>query len=158
MNKRSEGKRRRKKSRSKRNKRCKAAYSQVHKRHPSCKRILGKKNKKSKFNRRRIKDGVVGTTIRGCLNDQEQNVFKNLFHLNANGISELKSFQIFKFKDPENPEESVELNNINVLISRNDQSQYYFSVVAAGGAGAAENQNINYELNVSEIMEYILSN
>lgn len=33
MNKRSEGKRRRKKSRSKRNKRCKAAYSQVHKRH-----------------------------------------------------------------------------------------------------------------------------
>lgn len=101
---------------------------------------------------------MVGTTIRGCLNDQEQNVFKNLFHLNANGISELKSFQIFKFKDPENPEESVELNNINVLISRNDQSQYYFSVVAAGGAGAAENQNINYELNVSEIMEYILSN
>jgi len=88
MFKKSDGKRRRSKRRSKRSKRCKAllgkkiginiregiyankaqaiavAYSQVRKRHPSCRRILGKKSKKSKRSkrrrsmRRRINDGA----------------------------------------------------------------------------------------------------
>ena len=73
----SDGKRRRR-SRSKRSKRCKAllgkkiginiheriyankaqaiavAYSQVRKRHPSCRRILGKKSKKSKKSKRKF--------------------------------------------------------------------------------------------------------
>jgi predicted polyphosphate/ATP-dependent NAD kinase len=36
------------------------AYSQVRKRHPSCRRILGKKSRRRSM-RRRINDGVQGT-------------------------------------------------------------------------------------------------
>jgi len=60
------------------------AYSQVRKRHPSCRRILGKKKsmRRSKRSiRRRIYDGVIvsGSGTGGVLNDAEQNVFRGIF-------------------------------------------------------------------------------
>ena len=115
MNKRSDGRRRKSKRRSKRSKRCKSllgkkiginihegiyankaqaqaiavAYSQIRKKHPSCRRILrSKKSRKSRRRsiRRRSMDGVQGTGDNGYLTPEEQNAFKDLFTLNANGI------------------------------------------------------------------------
>jgi hypothetical protein len=102
MNKRSDGRRRKSKRRSKRSKRCKSllgkkiginihegiyankaqaiavAYSQVRKRYPSCRRILGKKRR----SKRKIMDGaqIVGTGHNGLLNDAEQQNFQNIFN------------------------------------------------------------------------------
>jgi hypothetical protein len=102
MNKRSDGRRRKSKRRSKRSKRCKSllgkkiginihegiyankaqaiavAYSQVRKRHPSCRRILGKKRRSK---RKIMVDGaqIVGTGDNGLLNDAEQQNFQNIF-------------------------------------------------------------------------------
>lgn len=102
MNKRSDGKRRRK-SRSKRSKRCKSllsrkiginihegiyankeqaiavAYSQVRKRHPSCRRILSKKSRRR--SKRRIMDGlqIVGTGNNGFLSENQKQEFCNIF-------------------------------------------------------------------------------
>ena len=99
MNKRSDGKRRRR-SRSKRSKRCKAllgkkiginihegiytnkaqaiavAYSQVRKRYPSCRRILGKKSKKRmRRSKRKIMDGVL------LSNDDLKNLLENCIEI-----------------------------------------------------------------------------
>jgi hypothetical protein len=114
MNKRSDGKRRRK-SRSKRSKRCKSllsrkiginihegiyankaqaiavAYSQVRKRHPSCRRILGKKSRrrsKRRRSKRRIMDGlqIVGTGNNGFLSENQKTEFRNIFQDNQSII------------------------------------------------------------------------
>jgi hypothetical protein len=143
MFKRSDGKRRRK-SRSKRSKRCKSllskkiginihegiydnkaqaiavAYSQVRKRYPSCRRILGKKSRKSKKSKtRRSMDAVQGTGENNYLTVEEQNAFKDLFTLNANGIYESKSFKSFKFNDEFWGTGIVEFNRILVSIEKN---------------------------------------
>ena len=139
MFKRSDGKRRRK-SRSKRSKRCRSllgrkiginihegiyankeqaiavAYSQVRKRHPSCRRIL-KKSKKRRSIRRKINDGVQGTGENNCLTDEQQNVFKNLFTLNANANGyEPKFFQTFTFINVYGGNTTVQLPNLDVSI------------------------------------------
>jgi len=119
MNKRSDGKRRRK-SRSKRSKRCRSllgkkiginiregiyankaqaiavAYSQVRKRYPSCRRILRSKKSKSKKSkrRRRINDGVIGTGSSGFLNPSEQETFRNLFSNSGNRTFQTITFEI----------------------------------------------------------------
>lgn len=110
MNKRSDGRRRKSKRRSKRSKRCKSllgkkiginihegiyankaqaiavAYSQVRKRYPSCRRILGKKRRSKRRSirrsKRKIMDGaqIVGTGHNGLLNDAEQQNFQNIFN------------------------------------------------------------------------------
>jgi hypothetical protein len=144
MFKRSDGKRRRK-SRSKRSKRCRSllgkkiginihegiyankaqaiavAYSQVRKKHPSCRRILrSKKSRKSKRRsiRRKINDGVQGSGENGYLTPEEQNAFKDLFTLNANGIYEPKLFATFKFNDEFWGTGIVEFNRIFVSIEK----------------------------------------
>lgn len=184
MFKKSDGKRRRK-SRSKRSKRCKSllsrkiginihegiyankeqaiavAYSQVRKRHPSCRRILGKKRRRSM--RRRINDGVQGTGENNYLTIDEQNAFKDLFQLNANGIYESKSFQTFRFMDvdPElgNDIGIKNLNNVKVYISVytlwiTDVSTYSFHILKT------ENENLieeNIIGDLSKIIEYQLA-
>ena len=150
MNKRSDGRRRKSKRRSKRSKRCKSllgkkiginihegiyankaqaiavAYSQVRKRHPSCRRILGKKRR----SKRRSMDGVRGSGENNYLSAEEQNVFKKLFTLNANGIYESKLFQTFIFNDTLMDTGIIELNNVNVsktsdnfFIDKEDKNQ-----------------------------------
>ena len=121
MFKRTDGKKRRK-SRSKRSKRCRSllgkkiginihegiyankaqaiavAYSQIRKRYPSCRRILrSKKSRKSKRRsiRRRSMDGAVqGTGENGYLTVEEQNAFKQLFTLYTEDQSNQKSNSI----------------------------------------------------------------
>jgi hypothetical protein len=183
MNKRSDGKRRRR-SRSKRSKRCKTllgkkiginihegiyankaqaiavAYSQIRKKHPSCRKILGKKSRRRSM-RRRFNDGVQGTGENNYLTIDEQNAFKNLFQLNANGIYESKTFQTFKFMDVHfgNDIGIKNLNNFRVYISAYTSwftgvTTYYFHIRKSENPNHIE-ENIIGEL--SKIIEYQLA-
>jgi len=183
MFKKSDGKRRRK-SRSKRSKRCKSllsrkiginihegiyankaqaiavAYSQVHKRYPSCRRILGKKSRKSKRrSKRKIMDGaqIVGTGDDGFLNDTEQQIFQDIFHDNkvklfdsitikknagsstgAVGIINYNNIYIHKYTINNITKYALHNNEDIIRFFKNQIMNYNLADIQPSGAGAID--------------------
>jgi hypothetical protein len=107
--------------------------------------------------RRRINDGgVQGTGENNYLTIDEQDAFKDLFQLNANGIYESKLFQTFRFMDVHfgNDIGIKNLNNVKVYIS------VYTSWFTAFHIKKTENGNLieeNIIGDLSKIIEYQLA-
>ena len=183
MNKRSDGKRRRNRS-----KRCRSllgkkiginihegiyanksqaiavAYSQIRKKHPSCRRIL-KSNKSRKSKRRSIRrrsmDGVQGTGKNGYLTDEEQIEFKNLFtlynvdqHNQKSNSIEFKTFEFYVYGFGH-----VFLNKVKVYISLYTSWQTGGIYSSTFHIEKSENENVvDFDIigDISDITKYIL--
>ena len=139
MFKRSDGKRRR----SKRSKRCKSllgkkiginihegiyanksqaiavAYSQIRKKHPSCRRILGKKSRKSRRRSKKIMDGeqINGTRDNGLLSEQQKQDFLHIFEDNN-----YKFFNSITLKSSTSPVGAA-LNSVNKIYIKKDNNE-----------------------------------
>jgi hypothetical protein len=159
MNKRSDGRRRKSKRRSKRSKRCRSllgkkiginiregiyankaqaiavAYSQVRKRHPSCRRILGKKRRSKRRSirrsKRKIMDGseqIVGTENNGLLNDVQKQIFQNIFPDYTTIIHftniELTEFRPIRERRTQPTEGVDEIYNGNIEIKKHLHNSY----------------------------------